>query len=177
MAFDQSFLDEQAWLRQAEQFFDAASVLAPSFASPRPHRPLTEPEVSRRVACLKGTLLLLAVSVENALKAVKIARGEVIIEKGRVLKASLGGGKSGHDLVKLAEEARLDTSNEEATLLKRLTSVAVWAGKYQQPLSEVEYNAAETANPRTVRYPTDIELVRSLLAKSKELVRVARPGA
>lgn len=173
MSFDQSFLDEDAWLRQSEQFFHAANVLVPGFATPRPSRPLTEEELGQRVACLKATLLLLAVSVENALKAVKISRREVKIQNGHVLKASLGGGSSGHDLLKLAEEVGLNPSAGESTLLGRLTVIATWAGKYQQPLSEAKYNSATSANPRSVGYPSDIELVRGLLGKCKELVRVA----
>lgn len=174
MNFEKSFLDEQAWLRQADQFLDAACVLAEGFAVPRPALPLTETELTRRVACLKGTLLLLAVSVENALKAIRVAQGAVIITNGKVQANSFGAGNKGHGLVQLAEVVGLDASDQEKVLLERLTTIATWAGKYQQPLSEDAFMNAEAKNPRTINYSSDIDLARSLITKSKRLVAIAR---
>lgn len=73
-------LDAQSWLRQSEQFYLAAQVLVSKL---KPQRPITEDSNMLAVGSLKAVLLLLAISVENALKAVKAIRGRLRLLKAR----------------------------------------------------------------------------------------------
>lgn len=168
-SFDRSFLDHGSWMRQAAQFFAAAEVLVTDF-SLLAGSPQTELSLARRVGCMKATLLLLAVAVENALKAVRVAGGHIVIENGRVKRSSLGGGAAGHDLSQLAREVGMIVSESEHDLLVRLTTIALWAGKYQQPLNDADYQHSRNYNPRTITLPDDMTTVRSILRKCEELV-------
>lgn len=169
--FEGSFLNHGAWLGQAEQFIYAAEALISGNESLRGVR--TEEANNKQVGYLRGSLLLLAISVENSLKAVKVAQGQVKIADGKVDRKSLGGGRSGHRLEALAEEARFPLLEAEPELLRRLTEVIVWAGRYQQPLSETEYLGAAQDNPRRLAPGSDVRLVKDILARAKAQCRVA----
>jgi hypothetical protein len=173
--FEASFLNHDAWLGQAEQFAYAAEALIVSIEPLRKTR--TEEANSKMVGYIRGALLLLAVSVENSLKAVKIAQGQVKVENGKVDRASLGGGRSGHKLQVLASEANFTLSEQEALLLRRLTEIVIWAGRYQQPLSEEEYNDAVADNPRRLMSVSDLHHVQQILLRAKEKCLAAKGGA
>ena len=128
------------------------------------------------MGCIRAALLLLAVAAENSLKAVKVAQGQVQVVDGKVIRKSLGGGRNGHDLRLLAQEAGVSLSGPEERLLVRLTSIASWAGKYQQPLSEAEYLEASINNPRSITPKVDIATVKGVLANATIRARVARQG-
>jgi hypothetical protein len=174
-AFESSLLDSEAWLRQADQFVAAAEVLVAEFDQPR--RPRSEAEMSKNIGCIRAALLLLAIAVENSLKAVKVAQGQVQVVSGKVVRKSLGGGSNGHDLRLLAQEAGVSLSGPEELLLVRLSSIASWAGKYQQPLSEAEYSEASRNNPRSITPKVNVATVKGVLANAALRARAARQGA
>ncbi len=93
------------------------------------------------------------------------------------MKETLGGGRSGHDLLLLAREIRFDATDRERDLLSRLTTVAMWAGKYQQPLYEAQYHDTKTLAPHRIISPRDGELVRGIVRKAKKLVKAAGEAA
>jgi hypothetical protein len=173
--FEASFLNHDAWLGQAEQFAHAAEALISSIEPLRGTR--TEEANSKMVGCIRGALLLLAISVENSLKAVKVAQKQVKVEAGKVDRTSLGGGRSGHQLQQLAAEATFSLSEPESLLLKRLTEVVIWAGRYQQPLSEQEYKNASIDNPRRLAPMSDLRLVHQILARARKQCLVATRDA
>lgn len=167
---DRAFSDHESWLRQARHLLTAAEVLTKEFYPPRRER-RDENAMNHVTGCLKGSLLLLAVAVENALKAPKVAAGGVTMKNGRIDKKVLGGGATGHDLLALAKEINLQLSEQERALLERLTAVANWAGKYQTPLDEKEYLRAQGDNPRQLHLPTDTELSRAIIEKAALMAR------
>lgn len=160
-------LDAQSWLRQSEQFYLAAQVLVPKL---KPQRPITEDSNMLAVGSLKAALLLLAISVENALKAVKAIRKEITVTKGKIDTVNSFGKKGGHNLLVLAKSINLSISAREEELLEQLTEVAFWAGRYQQPLTVADFGRAKEKSPRTITVPKDIEMVDSILNKIREII-------
>lgn len=168
--FAQAVQDHEAWLRQARQLQSAAAVLVKEFLAVQKRRPQSKAERTLVVGCMRSALLLMAASIENSFKAVKMARGAVAISKGRIDKRMLGS----HDLVKLAEEIGLDPTAIEARLIARLKPIAIWAGRYQHPLSDQEYQRALGDNPHTITLPTDMSSLDGILVKAEQLARGAR---
>jgi len=161
-------LDTQSWLRQSEQFYLAALALVPKL---KPQRPITEDSNILATGSLKALLLLLAISIENALKAVKATRKEIIVTNDRIDTVSSFGKKGGHDLLGLAKSIGLSISTKEKELLEQLTEVVLWAGRYQQPLSVADFGRSKVKNPRSITIPHDIEIIDSILNKVRELAR------
>lgn len=158
--------DAFSWFQQAEQFYLAAQSLVPALQR---QRPISEETNSRAVGALKGVLLLLAISVENALKSVKAKNGGIIVSGGKIDKSALGK-KNGHDLVDLANSIDFPLNVSERELLEQLTEVVLWAGRYQQPLTASDFGRAKKKNPRTLTVPEDIDLVGSILARLRNIV-------
>lgn len=165
--FLSSVLDTQSWLRQSEQFYRAAQILVPKL---KPERPITEDDNILAVGSLKAVLLLLAISVENALKAVKAMRGEIAISNGKIDRNRSFGEKGGHNLLGLAKGIGLPISSKEERLLEQLTEVTLWAGRYQQPLTIKAFGQVKEKNPRKLTIPHDIEDIGLILNKIHEIV-------
>jgi hypothetical protein len=149
----------------------AAEVLVAQFEQPLVQR--SEAENDKRVGCVRAALLLLGIATENALKAVVVSQGTVVVANGKVDRKSLGGGRSGHDLRVLAEGAGIKLSEYEQRLLHRLSKIILWAGRYQQPLSEAEFSEAATDNPRTITPQLDLRTVRAIIEVAAKSARAA----
>jgi hypothetical protein len=174
--FERSFRDADSWLARAHQLIVTADVLIKEFYPAKRQRPTTDEGRMRVVGSMDAALLLLAFAVENALKAVKVARGEVIIKDGKVQRKILGGGPSGHDLVSLADDVQLNATLKEREFLGRLTETIRWAGRYRQPLHSATFEAAQRNNPRTITLPMDVAVIKDVVARCRTLV-VAANGA
>lgn len=166
--FEKAVAEHTAWLQQSAQLLDAAEVLCINLRNSGPA--LRDDAGVGQVGCLKGAMLLLAFAVENTLKAVKAAKGDFIIDHGAVKTRSLGGGASGHDLQVLAQNIGLTITECESELLTRLTSIAVWAGRYPYPLSSATYLDAVLNDPRKLKLPADIRTARTILEKAAKLL-------
>ena len=158
--------DPHSWLSQAEQFYSAAQALVPNLNR---QRPITEKTNAAAVGSLKAVLLLLAISVENALKSVKAMNGNIIVTGGKIDTKSFGG-QGGHDLIHLANSINFSLSHNEKQLLEQLTEVVLWAGRYQQPLTAENFGRAKRKNPRQLTVPKDIELIGSILGRLRAVV-------
>lgn len=163
--FANAVLNAEAWLRQAEQFYFAAEHISSAIRLDG-SRTSTD-GLALSVGALKATLLLLAFAVENALKSVKAKKGMLRVYKGQIQGL---GGKGGHDLPVLADEAGIELSAEESRLLRRLTKIGKWAGRYQQPRDVEEFMLAQTDNPRRITLPSDFDIANRLIARVKEVV-------
>jgi hypothetical protein len=75
-------------------------------------------------------LMLLGMSIENALKALCIIHNAEIVSDGK-LKATWGG--DGHDLVQIASLAKFTRSEPDTQLLRNLSNYIRWAGRYPIP--------------------------------------------
>ena len=89
---EQSLNSAEAWIRQAEQQIAVAIAIAPNIGR------LSSGEASSllSVGYLKTTLLLLALAVENAFKAVKASKGLLEVDANGRAGKSLGAGRGTH---------------------------------------------------------------------------------
>lgn len=168
--FEKAIRDPELWLLQARQFFLAGQLLCPHIRR-RPSDHKREDRLNQQVGALRGALLLFALAVESALKAVIVLTGAPAVSAGRVTTKSWGGGGSGHDLSALARTASLTVSHAESALLLRYSKVAVWAGKYRYPNHEAEFLSAQQSTPHSLMLPSDARIVEGLLNKCEKAVR------
>ena len=122
----------EAWRRQGKRLLHPSEVLWH-------HAEQSTPEAfSMAAASLLGGYAL-----ENLLKAVRVkqlrASGEPIFVKGR-LRREL----TRHDLLALAQAARVPVARHERFLLERLTVTITWGGRYQAPKVVGETDSATT---------------------------------
>ena len=164
--FSEAINDADAWRRQADQLLTTAIYLSTKAVVPETR---SNHSITLAVGSLKATLLLLALAVENSLKAVAAERGEIKIESGKVNRKSLGGGKSGHSLLDLAKRVGIRLSMDEEVLLGKLSTAALWSGKYQQPLDESAFYRCVLSEPRSLRIPEDLNLTKALIDRVRTL--------
>jgi hypothetical protein len=80
-------------------------------------------------------MTLAAFAIENLLKGIMVAADPALIQPDQdAPEILLGRQLRTHDLCALARRARVDISEEEMSLLERLTEFAQWAGRYRFPL-------------------------------------------
>jgi len=136
-------------------------------------RGLTEEGLLKSVGFLKTTTLLLALCVENSFKGVKAANKLFKVDaKGSLERKTRGGGASGHSLIKLAEEIEFSLSESEITLLDRLSEIGIWAGKYHVPIHENAFVKMCQDNPKLLKLPSDLHLVKNILNRATKLAKV-----
>lgn len=120
--------DPQLWLSQARQLQYAASQAAAHLELLAAERQdsFREPQVGT----FKAAQLLLGFAVENALKAVGVAKG-IIQADAQALR--LASQMRNHRLVPLAEAVGFDLSDSERALLDRLSVFLRWRARYPTP--------------------------------------------
>lgn len=74
--------------------------------------------------------MLVGFALECLLKGIIVAKGENIIQNGKIKFVE---GSSQHNLIKLADRAGITYSNGEENILKALTENIEWAGRYPTP--------------------------------------------
>ena len=164
----QSLNNAESWIRQAEQQLLVAEAIAPNVRV----RAASEAGNLLGVGYLKTTVLLLALAVENSFKAIKASRNELQVDAQGLTRQTRGGGPSGHSLLTLANEVGLSLSDDQKALLKKLTAIGIWAGKYHTPIRHQEFEQANLANPRSLTLPSDISTVRALFLEAARIAGV-----
>lgn len=135
---EESLNNPESWIRQAEQQFLVAEAISQNIRA----RASTEAELLLRIGYLKTTALLLALAIENSLKSVKASKNELKVDKKGLTKNSRGGGRSGHSLRNLADEAGLHLTDDQIILIEKLTEIGIWAGKYHAPIYHEAFEAS-----------------------------------
>lgn len=165
----ESLNNPESWIRQAEQQFLVAEAISPNIIK----RTSTEAGNLLEVGYLKTTALLLALTVENALKAIKASKSELRVDARGLVKQARGGGSGGHALLMLATEVGFTLSTEQTRLLEKLTSIGIWAGKYHAPISHNEFENANQQNPRSLTLPTHVAVVKGILLRAAQTCNVS----
>lgn len=164
--------DPNAWFERAEGLFYAATTLRDQFLSIR-----ESPPALRRVATsglVRSSLLLLGLAVENAAKAVWIAKRPEIVSttsfSGELFKS-----EGGHDLKVLVGEV-LDLSSAEKSLLDRLQEHVVWAGRYPIPKKSNRYHDSRSpTNKLSMRSNSDFLTAKTLIDRMKKEADLNQP--
>jgi len=80
--------------------------------------------------------LLYAFAMENALKGLIVTRNPGSIESRKISNSIKS---DDHSLIELAEKAQFSPSSEEEPVLKALSLIAKWAGRYPVPVKMAQY--------------------------------------
>jgi hypothetical protein len=123
----------------------------------------------------RGPFFLLAgLAIENQVKALIVARQISSGEKPRSAREVLNlfpNGKHQHNLVRLAGCAQVQLSDPECTLLTRLSSFVMWAGRYPIPKNESDARFERTTGE------CDLREVEQLIEKlRREVIVLRRPA-
>jgi hypothetical protein len=160
----QSLNDPESWLRQAVQQFMVAEAISPSIAT----QARTEAGNLLAVGYLNTTSLLLALSVENSLKAIGAPKKDFGDEERGMKPNPWGSGAKAHDLLSLAEGADFSLSPAQKTLLTKLTEISIWAGRYHAPRSVEHFKNSNRTNPRSLMLPDDLIVVKVILLEAAQ---------
>jgi hypothetical protein len=161
--------EPRVWHEQAEGLLHCAVVLCDHLIA-RHDVPPTDRRVETN-GLVNSIMLLLGLSIENAVKGAYIARHPELVTREK-LNQSLWNGDGGHAL-RLFAARLIQLTVREADLLDRLQEHVVWAGRYPIPLKANRfYRTREPVNRRTF-HMADIDLARSLIYR---LQRVSTGG-
>ena len=163
----ESLNNADLWIRQAQQQLMVAEAISPNIRV----RALTEASNLLKVGYVKTTVLLLALAVENCLKAIKASKNELQVDARGLKQQTPGGGLSGHFLLLLAKETGFPLSASQTSLLTKLTEVGIWAGKYHTPIRHHQFESSNRTDPRSLTLPDDIAEVKSILLAAAQICR------
>ena len=98
--FEEAVSTPENWLRQAWQLFEASKVLYQSMDGAS--IPKSEVETYREVGTIKGTMLLMGLAVENALKGALVHKLPPDTSDGRIDSSHFLDNRRQHDLAAIA---------------------------------------------------------------------------
>lgn len=156
--FEESVSTPESWFRQSWEMYEASKALYEVFSDREPIQ--SEHDNYRRVGAMKGAMLLLGLSAENALKGAYVFQSKPDLSKDRLDPKHFH--KIAHDLSDVARKLDLDLTESQRDLLERLTMFVQWASKYQAPLRKSEHEKA--SGKMKLVYPSDYELVEDLIS-------------
>lgn len=141
LSYKELALNSEHWIREAEQLFAVAKsclTAIPGLFHAELH---DEDRLNMLNGHFNGGLLLLAFSVENALKAVAIYRGEFheLITEGEHQTLRWNKDWRKHDLVNMANSLKFNLTELEKEAMKRLTIFGLWGGRYPTPSNKGFY--------------------------------------
>lgn len=165
----ESLNNPESWIRQAEQQY----LVADSIADYVKDLGRDEKSTLKSVGFLKATTLMLALCIENSFKGIKASREMFSVDARGLTKKSRGGGGSGHSLIDLAAEIGFSLSGQEIALLRRLSEIGIWAGKYHTPIRHDAFESSCFKNPKLLVLPSDLVIVKNILSKAANLSGVS----
>lgn len=154
--FEEAVSNPESWFRQSWEMFHASKALYEMFQAGGAVR--DEEYNYRRVGSLKGALLLLGFSVENALKGAHVFRVKPNLSRGRMDPKDFS--EHSHHLLQIANNVDLHLTDPQIDLLERLTHYIQWSSRYQAPLRKSEH---ENPQARIRLKPADYHLALTLI--------------
>lgn len=161
LTFAETVSTPEHWFRQAWQMLEASQVLVEQVTKSKIVN--SEKDLFRKVGSLKGAMLLLALSIENALKGLHVHISEPDLSSGKLNVRQFVDNGNPHDLNAIVRKLQYPISQGEEELLSRLTVFLIWAAKYQAPLKEIEHESA--AKAKRLNFPNDVALAQELIKK------------
>ena len=120
---------------------------------------------------IHSALLLLGLAVENAAKAVYVARDPSLLSMERLDQFPNSSDK-GHGIGSLVA-GLFALTEAESDLLSRLQEHVVWAGRYPIPRASTRYHDAHHPVNKRSMHPDDFRLAWSLIERLQEEARSA----
>jgi hypothetical protein len=139
--------DTQSWLTQAKQLRLSANVILSEWEKVRRH-PQSMPGIREQMLAYSESLMLLTgFAFENLLKGVLY---------GRDSNNKVASSKGGHGIVQMVKAATTLTP-DELSLLERLETSLVWAGRYQLPMTSDAFYKSQGRVSIAVKDPMIID--------------------
>ncbi len=138
LSFNETIETPEIWFQQSWEMFEASMVTYDSFLGFKSQQ--TDRDRQRKVGLMKGTMLLLGLAVENALKGAVVYKAKPDIRNGKLDPKYFH--KYSHDLKGVAEKLGADFSDIPRDYLDRLSIYVQWASKYKAPLRQVEFESS-----------------------------------
>ncbi len=108
--------------------------------------------------------MLAGFAIENVLKGIRVqqlnAETQATERDNRIKSIT-----STHNLSKLATDAGLTVSSEEAKLLVKLTDRVLWSGRYPRPKRPEDFGSLEIATSSPSDWPCFVALFNSLIER------------
>ena len=155
--FEEGVSNPENWFRQSWQMFEASKSLYEVFSGREKIR--SEMDNHRQIGAMKGAMLFLGLSAENALKGAFVYTSKPDTLRDRLNPKHFH--DNAHDLTDVARKLDLELTDAQLDLLERLTIFVQWASKYQAPLRKSELQKA-TGRIKLV-YPSDYTDVENLI--------------
>jgi hypothetical protein len=134
-------LDCEEWISTAEALLASAALFKPQL---KKYWESKGTERKNYEKFLKSNLMLAGFALENVLKALIVQDQRESLEQEFITKNELPKILKSHNLIKLAERAGLQfTDDGTKKLLNHLTRHSVWAGRYPIPLRPSEIPAED----------------------------------
>jgi hypothetical protein len=150
--------DTQSWLAQAKQLRLSANVTLPEWEKTRRH-PQSMPGIREKMlAYSESFMLLTGFAFENLLKGILYG-----LDSNNKVASS----KEGHGIVQMAKAATTLTP-DELSLLERLETYLVWAGRYQLPTTSDAFYKSQGRVSITV---TDPVVLDQLFEKLEQILQ------
>ncbi|HAS6083178.1 TPA: hypothetical protein I7784_22240 [Vibrio vulnificus] len=163
MEFEKALLTPELWFQKSWQLFESSKVLYESLVKVPSVGDFDERALYRKVGSMNSSMLLMGLSVENALKGFHISQTLPDISNGKISpKHFVGNGKS-HELIKIAKHIGFQLSPEQKLLLERLTHFVSWAAKYNSALDKNTHDSAK--GNLLLKSPTDFVIAENLIKK------------
>lgn len=156
--FEEGVSAPESWFRQSWEMYEASKTLYEVLSDCDPIQ--NEKDNYRRAGAMKGSMLLLGLSAENALKGAFVYQSKPDISKDRLNPKHFH--NTAHDLLDVARKLDLGLTDSQSELLERLTIFVQWASKYQAPLRKHEHERA--SGKMKLEYPSDYVLVEGLIS-------------
>ena len=168
----QIFQDPTYWLGHHKRLKISADVLMDKMIEDELNRAMPPQEFhERNLALFESYMLLMALSVENLVKAhaikeyMRINPGHIFENLQEIKQLAWGGKKHGHDLIKILEFIGFEIHSAERDLLNRLQGFVIWAGRYPIPQNQevledsIENNKRKLkASDKEVLYHLEVRL-------------------
>jgi hypothetical protein len=165
-AFDRGSNSADAWQQSAEGLVGAALILRENRPQPKDVLEMRPSETRAFTHRLWPELMLWGMSIEDFLKCLILKRGGTLARNGRFI------GLRNHDLSNLAIEAEFAMDAEQDRILKVLSPVVKWAGRYPAA-TEV----SKTGGWRLWIVPVDDQIVDLIIAKLRQSVGDQKPNS
>ena len=147
MKFAPELFDSEYWFQNAERLKISANVLREKLLEQKERKEISVPSHihnNQKLAFMQSHMMLVGFAIENQLKGYSVFQykrrnPDITISDFNFLRNEVWKVKSGHELIKIAENSGLELRKADRELLERYEKFLRWAGRYHIPPNPSEY--------------------------------------
>jgi hypothetical protein len=181
MLFDNAFRSQGGWKMKANQLFKcgvhilelakSAQEESHSMANAGSHEVTpAEARAFETYRLYDVGLFLIALAMENLVKGIWAGRHHSLLQSLKNARKDLEG-LVDHDLANVAKNSGINLSVEEEALLKAISEIIVWYGRYHVPVRIDQYHRVLSEGPPSNRFLTGKHITTMELPLPSEIGR------